>query len=308
MSPVDVISSAERGRLARLITRLQDDPEGADETLAKEEATQESAAHTVGISGVAGAGKSTLISRMLPVLRGDNLRVVVLAIDPTSEGSQGALLGDRIRMRDSYRDEGVFIRSLATRGAPEALTVALPAIIRACSSSSDLVIVETAGAGQVDVGIRRHVNTFVAVVAPLGDAITLMKSGQTEHAHIVAVNVRRGLEGNDRFRATTASSSRRASYWGETRLKTDGSARSSPWTQSTTRASSPSSARAFSPAGKPFTAPDYKHLPAVPLSLGLKLRRRRTRDGALRLLKMYGESKWQIVNSSSWATSCFSPG
>ncbi|MCH8205403.1 MAG: methylmalonyl Co-A mutase-associated GTPase MeaB [Chloroflexi bacterium] len=196
---MNVISSVERGRLARLITRLQDDPEGADERLANEETTQESAAHTVGISGVAGAGKSTLISRTLTVLRGDNLRVVVLAIDPTSEGSQGALLGDRIRMRDSYRDEGVFIRSLATRGAAEALTVALPAIIQACSWSCDLVLVETAGAGQVDIGIRRHVDTFVAVVAPLGDAITLMKSGQTEHAHVVAVNVRRGLEGNDRF-------------------------------------------------------------------------------------------------------------
>ena len=197
--PVDGISSTERGRLARLITRLQDDPEAADEMLANEEATQESTAHSVGISGVSGAGKSTLISRMLPVLRGDDIRVVVLAIDPTSERSHGALLGDRIRMRDSYRDEGVFIRSLATRGAPEALTVALPAIIRACSSSCDLVIVETAGAGQVDVGIHRYVDTFVAVVAPLGDAITLMKSGQTEHAHVVAVNVRRGLEGSDRF-------------------------------------------------------------------------------------------------------------
>ena len=197
--PVDRISSAERGHLARLITRLQDDPEGADEMLANEEATQESTAHIVGISGGAGAGKSTLISRMLPVLRGDDLRVVVLAIDPTSEGSQGALLGDRIRMRDSHRDEGVFIRSLATRGAPEALTVALPAIIRACSSSCDLVVVETAGAGQGDVGIHKQVDTFVAVVAPMGDAITLMKSGQTEHAHVVAVNMRRGLEGNDRF-------------------------------------------------------------------------------------------------------------
>ena len=200
MRPADVISRAERGSLGRLITRLQNEPERADETLASRGMDPESvSAHVVGMSGVAGAGKSTLISRMLPLLREDNLRVVVLAIDPTSEGSQGALLGDRIRMRGSYADEGVFIRSLATRGAPEALTVALPAIIRACSFSCDLVIVETAGAGQVDVGIHRQVDTFVAVVAPLGDAITLMKSGQTEHAHIVAVNVRRGLEGNDRF-------------------------------------------------------------------------------------------------------------
>ena len=201
MRPVDLISHADRSRLARLITRLQDDPERADaEPPAADGLGGGSAsAHTVGISGVTGAGKSTLISRMLPLLRKENLRVVVLAIDPTSERSQGALLGDRIRMRDSYADEGVFIRSLATRGAPEALTVALLAIVRAASAFCDILLVETAGAGQVDVGIHRHVDTFVAVIAPLGDAITLMKSGQTEHAHIVAVNVRRGLEGNDRF-------------------------------------------------------------------------------------------------------------
>ena len=190
---------SERGRLARLISRLHDDPGRAEEVLVSERRIDPATAHTVGVSGVAGAGKSTLIGGMLPILRRERLRVVVLAIDPTSAGSHGALLGDRIRMRDSYRDEGVFIRSLATRGAPDALTVALPAIIRACAGSSDLVIVETAGAGQVDVGIHRLVDTFVAVVPPLGDAVTLMKSGQTEHAHIVAVNLRRGLEGNDRF-------------------------------------------------------------------------------------------------------------
>ena len=197
---MSVISKADRGRLARLITCLQDSPNEADAAIAEDgTGTGSAAAHIVGISGVGGAGKSTLIARMLPILRDEDLRVVVLAIDPTSDMSQGALLGDRIRMRDSYVDEGVFIRSLATRGASEALTVALPAIIRACSGSADVVIVETAGAGQVDVAIHRHVDTFVAVVAPLGDAVTLMKSGQTEHAHIVAVNMRKGLEGGDLF-------------------------------------------------------------------------------------------------------------
>ena len=197
---MSVIAKEDRARLARLITRLQDEPEAAEETLAGDgHDTGAVAAHTVGISGAAGAGKSTLISRMLPVLREVAVRVVVLAIDPTSEKSHGALLGDRIRMRDSYSDQGVFIRSLATRGAPNALTVALPAIIRASSAFCDVVIVETAGAGQVDVGLHRHVDTFVVLFAPLGDAITLMKSGQAEHAHVVAVNVRKGLEDNDRF-------------------------------------------------------------------------------------------------------------
>lgn len=197
---MSIISNADRGRLARLITRLQDDSEAGEGLIATSDIDSESdAAHTIGITGVAGAGKSTLIARMLPILREEELRVVVLAIDPTSDVSKGALLGDRIRMRDSYEDQGVFIRSLATRGASEALTVALPAIIRACSKSADIVIVETAGAGQVDVEIHRLVDTFISVIAPLGDAITLMKSGQTEHAHIVAVNMRKGLDSAELF-------------------------------------------------------------------------------------------------------------
>ena len=109
---MNVISDGDRSRLARLITQLQDEPARADETLASEGYAEDAVAgHVVGISGAGGVGKSTLISRMLHELRKDNLRVVVLAIDPTSERSRGALLGDRIRMRDSYGDGGVFIRS-----------------------------------------------------------------------------------------------------------------------------------------------------------------------------------------------------
>ena len=197
---MSIISKADRGRLARLITHLQDNPETAEKTVGGPSANSKlNAAHVVGISGVAGAGKSTLIAQMLPILRAEGLRVIVLAIDPTSDVSKGALLGDRIRMRDSYEDEGVFIRSLATRGASQALTVSLPPIIKACSESADIVIVETAGAGQVDIGIHRLVDTFISVIAPLGDAITLMKSGQTEHAHIIAVNMREGLDGGNLF-------------------------------------------------------------------------------------------------------------
>ena len=179
---------------------MRPEPEDCDDTLANNGVRDDTRqAHVLGISGVGGAGKSTLISRVLPLLRKEGLRVVVLAIDPTSEKSQGALLGDRIRMRDSYSDQGVFIRSLGTRGAPDALTVALPSIIQASAAFCDMVIVETAGAGQVDIGIHRLVDTFVSVFAPLGDMITLMKSGQTEHAQIVAVNVRKGLPENEQF-------------------------------------------------------------------------------------------------------------
>ena len=197
---MSIISKEDRGRLARLITRLQDNPHPPEQTIvASDRNNTTNASHVVGISGVGGAGKSTLIAQILPILRAENLRVIVLAIDPTSNVSKGALLGDRIRMRDSYGDEGIFIRSLATRGASEALTVSLPPIIQACSKSADIIIVETAGAGQVDIEIHRLVDTFISVIAPLGDAITLMKSGQTEHAHIIAVNMREGLNGGELF-------------------------------------------------------------------------------------------------------------
>ncbi|MBI4200285.1 MAG: ATP/GTP-binding protein [Chloroflexi bacterium] len=197
---MSAIPDTERQRLGRLITLLHDRPEQADDLLAREGlGAVQPTAHTVGISGAPGSGKSTLISRVIPLLRQEGLRVAVLAIDPTSERSGGALLGDRVRMRDSYLDPGVFIRSLATRGAPEALTRGLPAILRATGTYSDVVLVETAGAGQVDVGIHRLVDTFVVVLAPLGDVITLMKAGQTEHAHVIAINVRKGLPESDRF-------------------------------------------------------------------------------------------------------------
>lgn len=197
---MSVISDAERVGLGRLITRLQNDGEGSGEALVVKGTDVDSGrAHVVGVSGIAGAGKSTLISQLIPILRRNSLRIVVLAIDPTSEKNQGALLGDRIRMRDSYSDQGVFIRSLGTRGAPDALTVALPSIIRASATVCDMVLVETAGAGQVDVGIHRLVDTFVTLFAPLGDMITLMKAGQAEHAHVIAVNTRKGLSENERF-------------------------------------------------------------------------------------------------------------
>ena len=106
-----VISNERRGHLARLISQLQDSPSAADEILSNEGLDlTANKAHVVGTSGVAGVGKSTLIGQMLPLLRKKGLRVVVLAIDPTSDISNGALLGDRIRMRDSYMDDGVFIR------------------------------------------------------------------------------------------------------------------------------------------------------------------------------------------------------
>lgn len=194
------ISKLNRVRLGRLLTELQDNPKSAREILARQVFQAKGGyAHVVGITGAVGSGKSTLISQMLPFLRREGRRIVVLAIDPSSARSGGALLGDRIRMRDLYLDPGVFIRSLATRGAPGALTVALPNMIEACRLFCDTVIIETAGSGQSDLQVHRLVHTLVVVLAPLGDAITLMKSGQADFAHIVAVNMREGVAGGDRF-------------------------------------------------------------------------------------------------------------
>lgn len=150
-------------------------------------------AHIIGVTGGGGVGKSTLINRVLARILAEQKTVVVLAIDPSSEKNKGAVLGDRIRMYEHHLKPGVFIRSIASRGARGGLARGLSEMIRASSVFCDFIIVETAGAGQGDTGISKLVNTLVVVLDPLGDAITMMKAGQTEHAHIITVNCRKGL-------------------------------------------------------------------------------------------------------------------
>lgn len=158
----------------------------------------------IGITGVAAAGKSALIKQLIKDFRKKDLTVAALLIDPSSDDGS-ALLGDRNELRDRELDldSGVIIRSLASRGEKSALTRALPKIIsfaRCYADKIDIVIVETAGAGQTDVEIEKHVDTLVQVLAPLGSALTLEKSGQNEKAHIFAVNDRKSFtEGTNFF-------------------------------------------------------------------------------------------------------------
>ncbi|MFO1319297.1 MAG: methylmalonyl Co-A mutase-associated GTPase MeaB [Burkholderiales bacterium] len=147
-------------------------------------------AHLIGITGVPGSGKSTLLARLVAVLRESGARVGVLAIDPSSHRSGGAILGDRHRMRDLVADPGVFIRSLATRGTTGGLAHgALEAVDLLDVAGYDTILIETVDAGQDDVDIARASHTTVVVSAPgLGDDIQAMQSGTLEIADIHVVS------------------------------------------------------------------------------------------------------------------------
>lgn len=176
-------------RLARLITAVHRQPKQCDVLLMQEWIPQ-GRAHTIGITGSTAIGKSTFINQIVRVLRDDGKTVIVLAIDPTETRTGGAILGDTIRMRDHYLDPGVFMRSFGSRGARSALTRSLRVILRVASRFADIVIVETAGAGQGDTTIRRYVDTLVVLPESRGDLVNLMKAGPHQFAHLLAVNLR----------------------------------------------------------------------------------------------------------------------
>ncbi len=144
----------------------------------------------IGVTGAAGTGKSSLISRMIAEYRRGKKSVGILAVDPSSLFSTGALLGDRIRMRDHFLDNGVFIRSFATRGASGGLSGAVRNAIHVLDAmGKDIVIVETIGVGQDELEVAALVHMVVVVLAPeMGDDVQGMKAGLAEIADILAVN------------------------------------------------------------------------------------------------------------------------
>lgn len=146
--------------------------------------------HVVGITGAPGAGKSTLTDRLIAFAREEGRNVGVLAVDPTSPYSGGAILGDRVRMQDHALDEGVFVRSMATRGHLGGLALAAPEAIRLLAATGrSLVLVETVGVGQVEVEIAGAADTTVVVVNPgWGDAVQAAKAGLLEIGDIFVVN------------------------------------------------------------------------------------------------------------------------
>jgi LAO/AO transport system kinase len=156
-------------------------------------------ARVVGITGPPGAGKSTLVDRIAQALRARELTVAILAVDPTSPFTGGAILGDRIRMQGLYTDPGVFIRSMATRGAMGGLARAThDAMDLVDAAGYDWVLVETVGVGQDEVDIVRSVDTVIVVTVPgLGDDIQAIKAGLMEIADLFVIN-KADREGVDR--------------------------------------------------------------------------------------------------------------
>jgi len=147
-------------------------------------------AHLIGVTGPSGTGKSTLVNQLARAYRERDARVGIIAVDPTSPFSGGALLGDRVRMRDVAGDPGVFVRSMATRGALGGLATAASDAVQVLDAAGySIVFVETVGAGQDEIEIARTAHTTVVVGAPgLGDDIQAMKAGLMEVADIFVVN------------------------------------------------------------------------------------------------------------------------
>lgn len=194
---IDGLLKGERLALARAISRVEDEAEDAAQ-IVQAAFAHTGKAHLVGITGAPGTGKSTLVSALAERYRESRLTVGVLAVDPTSPFSGGALLGDRVRMTGHSGDEGVFIRSMATRsGAGGLAKASAEALLLLDAAGFDRILVETVGAGQAEVEIAAVADTVVVVDAPgMGDEVQAIKAGLLEIADVFAVNKadRKGAE------------------------------------------------------------------------------------------------------------------
>jgi LAO/AO transport system kinase len=185
----DKLLQGDKRALARAITLVEnDDPEGW--ALVREIYPRTGKAAVVGFTGPPGVGKSTLIGALTTRYRKDEQQVAVLSIDPSSPFTKGALLGDRIRLTEHFLDPGVFIRSMANRGALGGLSEAcLQAALLMDASGKDVVLLETVGVGQAEVDIIDHADTVVLALMPgSGDSIQALKAGVMEIPDVIAVN------------------------------------------------------------------------------------------------------------------------
>ncbi|WP_156644506.1 methylmalonyl Co-A mutase-associated GTPase MeaB [Lentibacillus sp. JNUCC-1] len=186
---VERIAQKDVRALAKAITMVENDaPDKLD--MLSDVFKLQGKARLVGLTGSPGAGKSSLVNRLIANLRAQGKTVAVIAVDPTSPFSGGALLGDRVRMHEHFTDEGVFIRSMATRGSLGGLARATKDALRLCDAYGfDVVIVETVGVGQSELDIMKIVDTTAVVLTPnSGDVLQIFKAGIMEIADLFVIN------------------------------------------------------------------------------------------------------------------------
>ncbi len=207
MSLTDAVLEGNRLALARLLTQVENVlPEGR--TALAELFPHTGRAHLIGVTGAPGTGKSSLVNQMaLYYRRNENRRIAIIAVDPSSPFTGGAVLGDRVRMRDLSGDPGIFIRSMASRGSVGGIAQATAALAQVFDAAGfDIIIIETVGAGQSEVDIARLAHTTLVVEAPgMGDDIQAIKAGILEIADILVINKadRPGVENTERALRTT---------------------------------------------------------------------------------------------------------
>lgn len=205
MSLAEVVLEGNRLALARLLTRIENNTiEGRNELRLLYPYTGK--AHLIGITGAPGTGKSSLVNQIAlsyrQVSQDFQKKVAIVAVDPSSPFTGGAILGDRVRMRDLSGDPGVFIRSMASRGSLGGLAVATSGIVQVLDAAGyEVILIETVGAGQAEVDIARLAHTTLVVEAPgLGDDIQAIKAGILEIADVLVINKadRPGIESTER--------------------------------------------------------------------------------------------------------------
>lgn len=186
---VEAVLRGDHQAAARLISLLENRHPQAEELL-RQLYPHTGRAFVVGITGPPGAGKSTLVDALTRLLRSDGTRVGIVAVDPTSPYTGGAILGDRIRMMDHALDPGVFVRSMATRGSLGGLAPATVEAVHVLDAMGcDVVFLETVGAGQAEVDVAGVADSVVVLLVPgLGDAVQTLKAGLLEIADIFCVN------------------------------------------------------------------------------------------------------------------------
>jgi LAO/AO transport system kinase len=183
------LRSGDRRTVARLISLVEDEaPEMAG--IVRALGPLVGNAYVIGVTGSPGAGKSTLTAALVGAIRADDKTVGVLAIDPSSPFTGGALLGDRLRMQEHATDPGVFIRSMATRGHLGGLAWAVPHALRVLDAAgSDVIVLETVGVGQAEVEVVHAADSTIVVLAPgMGDSVQANKAGILEIADVFVVN------------------------------------------------------------------------------------------------------------------------